>query len=149
MPILDDVSESIKQAMRERDSARVSALRNIRAAFLTEMKKDGSESLSDEACLQQLRRLAKQRKESIEAFAGAGREEQAAAERAELALIETYLPSLADEAQTRAWVEAAIQETGASTPSDVGRVMGTLMKSHKGDIDGSVAKRLAAELLAD
>lgn len=148
MPILDDVSESIKQAMRERDSARVSALRNMRAAFLNEMKKDGSDSLSDEACLNQLRRLAKQRRESIEAFEGAGRDEQAAAERAELELIETYLPSLADEAQTRAWVESAIQESGASSVGDVGRVMGALMKAHKGDVDGGLAKRLAAELLA-
>ena len=148
MSIIDDVSDGIKQAMRARDSQRVSALRNIRAAFLNEMKKDGSDSLADEACLTQLRRLAKQRRESIEAFEGAGRTDQAEAERAELEIIDGFLPSLADEAQTRGWVESAIRDSGASAPGDVGRVMGALMKSHKGEVDGGLAKRLAAELLS-
>ena len=62
-------------------------------------------------------------------------------------MIESYLPSLADEATTRAWVEAAIAESGASTPGDVGRVMGLVMKAHKGDVDGGMAKKLAAEIL--
>jgi uncharacterized protein YqeY len=80
MSIFDDVSLQMKEAMRAREQARVQALRNIRAAFLTEMKKDGSESLSDEACVVVLRRLAKQRGESIAAFEEAGRPERAAAE---------------------------------------------------------------------
>ena len=87
------------------------------------------------------------RKESIEAFEGAGRTEQADAEKAELALIQTYLPSLADEATTRAWVEAAIAESGVSDVKQVGKVMGALMKAHKGEVDAGIAKKLAAQIL--
>jgi len=96
-----------------------------------------------------LRRLAKQRKESIDAFENAKRSDRADLERAELAVIETFLPSLADEVQTRSWVEVAIAETGAAAPGDVGRVMGAVMKAHKGEVDGVLAKKLAAELLGD
>lgn len=149
MAILDDVNADIKDAMRARETTRLAALRSIRAAFLNELKKDGAETLDDAVATTLMRKLAKQRNESIEAFSKAGREEQAAAERAELAVIESYLPSLADEATTRAWVEAAISESGASAPGDVGRVMGLVMKAHKGDVDGGLAKKLAAEILKD
>jgi uncharacterized protein YqeY len=147
MPILDTVGDQLKAAMRAQDKPRLAALRNIRAAFLTAMKEDGSESLSDEVCIAVLRRLAKQRQESVEAFESGGRPEMAAAERAELALIESFLPRLADEATTRGWVREAISATGASSPKELGKVMGALMKAHKDDLDGNLARRLVAELL--
>lgn len=147
MAILDDVNADLKQAMRARETTRLAALRSIRAAFLNELKKDGSETLDDAVATALMRKLAKQRNESIEAFEKAGRSEQAEAERAELAVIESYLPRLADEATTRAWVEAAIAESGAGSPGDVGRVMGLVMKAHKGDVDGGLAKQIAAEIL--
>jgi uncharacterized protein YqeY len=147
MPILEQVSEQLREAMFARDKARTSALRNIRAALLNRLKEDGSQTIDDEACAVVLRRLVNQRRESIEAFASAGREEQAAAERAELAIIESFLPRLADETTTRAWVQEAIAQSGASTGRDLGRVMGALMKAHKGQIDGALARRIAGELL--
>jgi uncharacterized protein YqeY len=147
MPILDEVSTQMKQALRARQSVRLAALRSIRAAFLNEMKKDGSETLSDEVCVALLRRLEKQRGESIEAFEQAGREERAATEREELAVIQEFLPSLADEATTRAWVEAAIAATGASSAKELGKVMGAVMKAHKGEVDGNLTRRLATDLL--
>jgi len=145
--ISDDVAEHLKEAMRAQDAPRLAALRGMRAAFLTEMKKSGAEGLSDEESIAVLRRLAKQRRESIEAFEQAGRNDRADAERAELAVIDGYLPSLADEARTREWVAEAIEATGASAPGDVGRVMGAVMKAHKGEVDGQLARRLAGELL--
>lgn len=147
MAITERVGEELVAALRAKDRARVSALRGIRAAFVNEMKKDGRETLSDEACVAILRTLAKQRRESIEAFEGAGRDDRAAAERAELAVVESFLPRLADEATTRAWVEAAVAETGAGGPGDVGRVMGAVMKAHKGEVDGALARRIAGEVL--
>lgn len=147
MPIADQVTEQMKQAMKAKDERRLAALRSMRSAFLNEMKKDGSTSVSDAVCEGLLRRLEKQRKESIEAFTNAGREELAAAERAELAVIQEFLPQLADEAKTREWVEAAIAQTGAAGAKDVGKVMGALMKAHKGEIDGDLARRLAQERL--
>lgn len=147
MGIFDDVSAQMKDALRAKDAARLAALRGIRAAFLVELKKDGREELPDAECVAILRRLEKQRRESIEAFEQAGRSDRADAERAELAVVQSFAPSLADEATTRGWVEAAIAETGAAGPKDLGRVMGALMKAHKGEVDGTLARRLAQERL--
>lgn len=148
MSIADDVTEKMKAAMKARDERRLSALRSMRTAFLNEMKKDGSDSISDEVAEGLMRKLEKQRKESIDAFEKGGREEMAAAEREELAVIQEFLPQLADEAQTRTWVEEAIAETGASDKKEMGKVMGALMKAHKVELDGNIARKLVQELLA-
>ena len=147
MPIFDDVNTQMKDALKSGEKLRLQALRNIRAAFLHRLKEDGSTSLTDEQAIPILRKLEKQRRESIEAFDGAGRTEQAAAERAELEVILGYLPKQADEATVREWVKAAIAETGAKSQKDVGRVMGAVMKAHKGDVDGNDARKIATELL--
>ena len=147
MSIADEVTAQIKDAMKAKDERRLAALRSMRTAFLNEMKKDGSTQVSDAVCEGLLRKLEKQRKESIEAFSGAGREEMAEAERAELAVIQSFLPQLADEPTTRAWVEAAIAETGAASPRDMGKVMGALMKAHKAEIDGNLAREIVQSLL--
>ncbi len=149
MGIEQTVTARLSEAMKARDSERVTALRAIRAAFLVEMKKDNAQTLSDEVCTEILRRLCKQRRESIEAFEAAGRPERAAAERAELAILDEFLPALADEAATRAWVREAIAASGARGPGDLGRVMGAVMKAHRGAVDGPLARRLAEQLLAD
>jgi len=148
LAIQDEITSQMKDAMRAKNSARTNALRNIRAAFLNEMKKDNSQTLDDEVCTAILRRLEKQRKESIEAYEKGGRTELAEAEKAELAVIEQFLPKLADEPATRKWVEEAIAASGAKAPADIGRVMGALMKAHKGEMDGGLANRIARELLA-
>jgi uncharacterized protein len=148
MGLVERVSEEMKAAQKARDADRLAALRNVRAALLNEMKKDGAATLDDAVAIGVLRRLAKQREESIEAFTSAGRADRADAERAEKAVIESFLPRLADEATTRAWVQAAIAETGAASARDLGRVMGAVMKAHKDDIDGGLARKLASELLA-
>lgn len=147
MPIFDTVTAQITAAMKNKDERRLATLRSMRAAFLLEMKKDNAQTLSDEVCTQLVRKLEKQRKEAIEAFEAAGRADRAAEEKAELAVLEEFLPKLADAATTRAWVQEAIAATGASKPGDVGRVMGAVMKAHKGDVDGVLAKEIAGELL--
>jgi uncharacterized protein YqeY len=144
---VETVTAQLKDAMKAKDAARLGALRNIRAAFLVEMKKDGSETLDDATSIAVLRRLAKQRQESIEAFTQANRPERVAEEQAELRVIEEFLPRLADEATTRAWVQEAIAASGAGSAKELGKVMGVLMKAHKGDVDGDLARKLAAELL--
>ena len=149
MSIFETVTQQMKEAMRAREEVRLAALRGIRAAFLTELKKDGAEELPDAVCTEILRRLEKQRKESIAAFDSGGRAELADRERQELEVVSSFLPQLADEAATRAWVEAAIAESGASGPRDMGKVMGALMKAHKGEVDGGLARELAQALLAD
>ncbi len=147
MPIIDDVNVQMKEAMRAKEKVRLTALRGIRAAFIEALKADGSETLADEKCIPILRRLEKQRKESISAYEAAGREDLAAPEREELSVIEGFLPSLADEQTTTAWVRAAIEDAGATGPQDMGKVMGALMRSHKGEVDGGMAKDVALKLL--
>jgi uncharacterized protein YqeY len=147
MGLVEQVSERMKAAQKARDGAQLAALRNIRAALLNEMKKDGSTTLDDAIAVGVLRKLAKQREESIEAFATAGRTEQADAERAEKAVIEGFLPRLADEATTRGWVQAAIAETGAASARELGKVIGAVMKAHRDDVDGALVRKLAGELL--
>lgn len=147
MGIFEDVSEQMKEAMKARDETRLAALRGIRAVFLQETKKNNATTLPDETCTALLRRLEKQRQESIEAFERAGRPERAAAERAELEVIRSFLPRLADQATTARWVDEAIAATGASSGRDLGKVMGALMKAHKGEIDGTLARRIASERL--
>lgn len=148
MSINDQVSQLLKEAMRNKDAGRLRALRGIRAAFIAAMKEDGSDTLSDDACLPLLRRLAKQRKESITAFKKGGRDELAADEQAELDVIEAFLPKMADEAMTQKWVEEAIEATGASSKADMGRVMGHLMKNHRGEMDGKLANQMVNRLLS-
>lgn len=147
MSIAEDVTSQMKAAMKAKKALRLSTLRSMRTVFLNEMKKDGSDSVSDEVCQTLLRKLEKQRKESIEAFTKGARPEMAENERAELAVIQEFLPQLADEAQTRAWVEAAIAQTGAAGAKEMGKVMGALMKAHKTEIDGTLARGIVQELL--
>lgn len=148
MSMVDDVSAQLKQAMRARDKARTQALRNIRAAFLEALKSEGAaETLSDDEAQAILRRLAKQRRESIEAYQKGDRPELAQAEQDELQIIEAFLPQLADDEQTAAWVREAIAATGAQGASDLGRVMGHLMKNHRDHLDGKLANRIAREQL--
>ncbi|MCP5044555.1 MAG: GatB/YqeY domain-containing protein [bacterium] len=149
MSIVEDVSAQMKDAMKARDKLRTNALRNMRSVLLNEMKKDNSTDLPDDVSIGQLRRLEKQRGESIEAFEQAGRSEQAEAERSELAVIREFLPQLADAAATREIVANAIESTGAASKAELGKVMGAVMKAHKGEVDGNLARTIAAELLGD
>jgi hypothetical protein len=147
MGLVERVNDEMKEALKAKQTARLAALRNIRAAFLYEMKKDGASTLGDDSATAALRKLEKQRQESIEAFTQGGREEMAAAERAELAVIQSFLPSLADEATTARWVDEAIATSAATSAKEVGKVMGALMKAHKGEIDGNLARAIAAKKL--
>ena len=148
MGLLEQVSEELKAAMRAKDKVRLAALKGIRAAFIETLKEDGAETLADDKALAVIRRIAKQRKESIEAYTAGGRDDLVATEAAELEVVESFLPKLADEETTRAWVSEAIAQTGASTPADMGKVMGALMGAHRSEIDGKLANRLVRELLS-
>ncbi|KAG8459948.1 hypothetical protein KFE25_010997 [Diacronema lutheri] len=143
--IVQRVNGELKAAMRAKDTAVLTALRNMKAALLLAMKEEGTDDLPDAKAIAIMRKLAKMRQESIDMFAkAAGGEERVAEEAAELRLIERFLPRLADEAQTRSWIEEAIANNPAA---DVGRVMGALMKAHRDDLDGKLAQRLVKEML--
>jgi len=144
--IYSTVNEGVKEAMKAKDKERLQGLRGIKAVFQSAAKDKGTDTLADAECIVVLRRLSKQRQESIDAYVQAGRDELAAAEKSELAVINSFLPALADEATTRKWVEEAIAESGATSASMMGKVMGVLMKKHKADMDGSLAKNIAEDI---
>ena len=148
MSIVDEVSQQMKDAMRAREREKLTALRGIRAALVETMKEAGQESLSDDEAQRVLRKLAKARQESIAAYEAGGRPELAAAEQAELSVIESFLPSLADEATTRVWAQAAIEAVGASTARDMGKVMGHLKQAHGALLDGRIASQVVKSLLS-
>ena len=102
------------------------------------------------AAVEVLGKIAKMRKESIEMFASAGKTEAADAEKFELAILEEYLPAMADEATVREWISAAIAEVCPDGPDRkmMGKVMGALMREHKGQFDGKVANKWVGEMLA-
>ncbi len=141
MSLVDTISAELKTSMLARDAARTGALRMIRAAFI-ELAKDGKGEVTDERCVDALRRLRKQREDSIAAYVQAAREDLADVERAELLVIDAFLPKLADEAQTLAWVREAIAATGATSAKEMGKAMGALMKTHKADVDTAMAQAL-------
>ena len=147
MPIYDDVNQQLKEAMKAQDKVRMAGLRGIRAGLIEEMKKNAATSVPDDAAIAVLRRLQKQRNDSIEAYEKGGRSDLVAEERGELAVIESFLPNLADDATTTQWVQEAIAAMGAAGPGSIGKVMGQVMKAHKGAVDGKLVKAIAERLL--
>ena len=119
----------------------------MRAAFLNAMKENNAETLPDDRAVEVLRKLAKQRVDSITQYRAVKREDAAEAEERELKIIEEFLPKLADEATTTRWVQEAVAALGASKPGDVGKVMGAMIKAHKGEVDSALAKTVAERLL--
>jgi uncharacterized protein YqeY len=122
MPLIDQVTQAMVAAMKSRDEARLSALRMIKAALMKQ-KVDSPKPVDEAAEMQVLKLLVKQRIEAAEAFRKAGREEQAAKEEAERALIESYLPAGATELEIEAAIAEALAETGATALKQMGLVM--------------------------
>lgn len=147
MSIAERVTDEMKTAMRAKQKERLGALRMIRAGII-EQEKSGKGEANDANVITLLRKLAKQRVDAAETYDNAGRDDLASAERAELLVIEEFLPQLADEAQTLAWVKEAVASSGATAPNDLGRAMGALMKVHKGEVDGGLARKLLMQELS-
>ena len=147
MPLVDEVSAAIADAMRKRDPARLSALRMLKAALMNrEVEK--ARALEDTEARQVVASLVKQRKDSIEQFTIGGRHDLAAKETAEIAILESYLPPAADPAAVERAVREAIAETGAASPKDLGRVMKAAMAKLTGqNVDGKTVNELARKQL--
>ena len=122
MSLSEQIVSDLTTAMKAQDAQRLSTLRMVKAAMMNRKIEKGSE-LDDEEVQKLLRSLVKQRRDSIEQYEKAGRQELAEKEQAEIAVIETYLPQAASAAEIEAAVAAAIAETGASSMKDMGKVM--------------------------
>jgi len=148
MTLADDVSGAITAAMRQRDAPRLSALRMLKAAMMNRAAEKGRDLDDNEARLV-VTALVKQRRDSIEQFTSAGRQDLADKETADLAVLEAYLPAAADPAAVDQAITEAIAETGAAGPRDMGRVMKAVMVRLTGQtVDGKVISDLVRRRLA-
>ena len=148
MDLLTRVNEAITSAMRTLDQAALGPLRMLKAALVNRRVELGREPTEDDA-LKVAASLAKQRRDSISQFERAGRTDLVAQEKAELALLETFLPPPVDEAEVERIVNAAIAETNANTPRDIGRVMKQVMTQVGGQsVDGSAVSALVKRKLS-
>ena len=141
------VHEQMTAALRAGDKLRLGALRML-AASITNREKEVLHELSDEEVREVAGKEVKRRTESIEAFASAGRTELAEKERAEREILEPFAPEQLADAEVDAMIDGAISATGAVSMQDMGKVMGAVMASAKGRVDGSVVQRKVRERLA-
>ena len=147
MSLIERIEDELKDAMRDRDRERAAVLR-LTLSSLRAAEKELQRPLSEDEELQVLQRERKRRIEAAEAFRAGGREEQAAREEDELALIEEFMPEPLDEEELEQIVDDAIAETGATSLRDLGRVMADVMPQVSGRADGSAVSRLVREKLA-
>ena len=138
MALRDEVTAALKTAMLAKDAARVSALRLVTAKLKDvdiAARPKGVDKVPDEEIIGMLRSMVKSRRESVEMYRQGNREELAAREEAEIAVIETFLPQQMDDAATAAAVDAAVAETGAASIKDMGKVMAALKAKHAASLD--------------
>ena len=147
MSLADDVGAAITDAMRRKDAARLSALRMLKAAFMNREVEKGR-ALDETESQQVVASLIKQRRDSIEQFTKGGRADLASREEGEITALESYLPPPIAAADIEREVEAAVAETGATTPKDMGRVMKAVMSRFAGrTVDGRVVSELVRKRL--
>lgn len=130
----EKIANDIKTAMKSGDKARLGALRLINAAVQS-AEIEARKPLDDAAMLAVMSKMVKQRRDSIAQFEAGGRQDLADIEKAEIAVIEAYLPSQMDEAEMKSAIAAAIAESGAASAKDIGKVMGALKAKYAGRMD--------------
>ena len=147
MSLIQQLEDELKEAMVARDAARRDTLRLILSS-LRSAEKELQRPLHDDEELQVLQRERKRRIEAAEAFRAAEREEQAATEDRELAVLEEFMPDPLSEEELEEIIDDAIAEVGATSMRDLGRVMADVMPQVSGRADGSVVSQLVREKLA-
>jgi uncharacterized protein YqeY len=149
--ILDRLSDDLKAAMRAKDKVRLRTLRSLRSALKNkeiDQRQEGTETvLSEQDQLAVLRKQANQRKDSIEQYEKAGREDLVQKERAELAVLEEYMPEQMSDEELRDRLQAIVDDVGASSMGDMGPVMGRAMSDLRGRVDGSRVQEMVQQLL--
>jgi len=150
--LLNRMTDDLKAAMKAKDRVRLRTLRSLRAALKNKEieQRQGGEaaSLSEEDQLAIVRKEVKQRKESIEQYESAGRDDLAGKEKEELEVLTEYLPEPLSDEELRDTLEAIIDETGASSMADMGPVMGRAMAELRGRVDGSRVQQMVKALLS-
>jgi uncharacterized protein YqeY len=149
MALEQQIMAEMKQAMKAKNEAVLRGLRAIKAEIIKAKTEPGSGGeISEETEQKFLQKMMKQRKDSLEIFEKQNREDLAAKEREEMAVIEKFLPKQLSEAEIKEAVAKIIAETGASSPADMGKVMGAASKQLAGKADGKTISAIVKELLS-
>lgn len=151
MSLKERIGEDIILAMKAKDKIRLETVRGIKKAILEKeiaVRPQGQDSLTEEQEIELLAQLAKQRRDSIEQFQAAGREDLVDKESQELAILETYLPEQISDAELESTLDEIITSVGATTAKDLGKVMGIAMKQLKGKADGKKIQTLVKSKLS-
>ena len=146
MSLMESISNDVTSALKSGQKEKLLILRMVKSAIKNAEIEKG-DSLSDDDVLAVLRTFAKRAKDSIEQFSQAGRTELAEKEKAELVVIEEYLPRQLGEDDLRGMIKDVIQEQGAAGMKDMGKVMKGLMAKAKGQVDGKIANNIVKEML--
>ncbi|PZE22703.1 GatB/YqeY domain-containing protein [Paenibacillus xerothermodurans] len=146
MSLGERLNEDMKLAMKSQDKFKLSVIRMVRAA-IKNIEIDQRKTLDDQEVLDILSREIKQRKDSLQEFEKAGREDLAETVKAEIEILMEYLPQQLSEEEVKAIVQQTIQEVGASSKADMGKVMGALMPKVKGRADGRIVNQTVQQLL--
>ncbi len=150
MSLRERFTQDLKDAMKAGDKGKLGTIRLMQAALKDkdiEARGLGKEATSDEEIMSLLQKMVKQRQESAAIYEQNGRPELAQTEKAEIEVIQAYLPKQMNEAETRAAIEAAIAETGAASMRDMGKVVGALRGRYAGQMDFARASALVKEML--
>ena len=150
MELHAQIKGELKEAMKAKDAVKLRTVRSMLTAFTNELVATGSTPqgvLGDDAVLGVIKRLAKQRKESILQYEAAGRTELAEPEKEELVVLESYLPQMMSQEEIKPIVEAKIAEMGEVDKSKLGQLIGSLMKELNGKADGSDVKAVVESLV--
>ncbi len=151
MTLHETLKKGIPDALRAKDTVRLATLRSVVTLMTNEVvakKRKPDEFLTDEEALVVLKRAANQRKDSIEQYTKAGRTELAEPEIAELAVIESFLPTLMSREEIEPIAKAKMAEMGVTSKADAGKFMGSLMNDLKGKADGGDVKAVVDSLLS-
>ncbi|MDA9470170.1 GatB/YqeY domain-containing protein [Enterococcus sp. 5H] len=148
MSLLTTLNDDIKTAMKSKDKETLSVLRMLKSAIQNEQIKVGRD-LNGEEELTVLSREMKQRRDSLSEFEKAGRDDLADKVKIEITIVEKYMPKQLSEEEIRQIVQKAIDQTGASSPKEFGKVMGAVMPEVKGKADGNQVNAIVKELLQE
>jgi uncharacterized protein YqeY len=145
----EEIKNQIKEAMRAKDAVRLEVLRGMVTAFTNDLVAKGKKPqdfLADDEALAVITRLSKQRKDSIDQYTKGGREDLVAEEKAQLAVIETFLPKLMDKADIEVVAKKIQSDLGMTDPTKKGMFMAAVMKELKGKADGAIVKEVVDSL---
>lgn len=148
MSLEQSIMADLKTAMLTKNEAGLRAIRAIKSAILLAKTSAVGKELSEEDEVKMLQKLVKQRQESISIYETQQREDLAAPEREEVAIISKYLPEMMSEDDVRNAVKAAIEQTGAKSPAEMGKVMGVVTKALAGKADNKMVSAMVKELLS-